>query len=155
MRVFNQKDKSEHYIQFPEEAYTAGTSVNLVFDTKILRLVYSSMTTPATVFDYDLDTRAFTLLKEQEVLGGFNKEDYRSERLNAIVRDGVEVPISLVYKKGFKVDGKSPLLLYAYGFLRAQFRSLLFIEPSFAVGSRICICHCTHSRWRRNGSRLV
>jgi oligopeptidase B len=115
MRVFNQKDKSEHYIQFPEEAYTAGTSVNLVFDTKILRLVYSSMTTPATVFDYDLDTRAFTLLKEQEVLGGFNKEDYRSERLNAIVRDGVEVPISLVYKKGFKVDGKSPLLLYAYG----------------------------------------
>jgi len=115
MRVFNQKDKSEHYIQFPEEAYKAGTSVNLVFDTKILRLVYSSMTTPATVFDYDLDTRAFTLLKEQEVLGGFNKEDYRSERLNAIVRDGVEVPISLVYKKGFKVDGKSPLLLYAYG----------------------------------------
>ncbi len=115
MRVFDLKANSEHYVEFPEDAYTAGTSINLVFDTKVLRLVYSSMTTPASVFDYDMETRAFTFLKEQEVLGGFDKEDYESERLHATVRDGVEVPISIVYKKGFKPNGKSPLLLYAYG----------------------------------------
>ncbi len=105
----------EHYIQFPEEAYVAYTSINPEFDTKLLRLGYQSMTTPPSTFDYGMDNKQFTLLKEQEVLGGFDKEDYRSERLMATATDGTQVPISVVYKKGYQKDGQRPLLLYGYG----------------------------------------
>ncbi len=105
----------EHYIDFGEEAYMAYTQINLEFDTMLLRLGYQSMTTPNTIYDYDMRTRAFKLLKRQEVLGGFNPDDYHTERLMAPARDGVEVPISLVYHKGFQADGSAPLLLYAYG----------------------------------------
>ena len=105
----------EHYIKFPEDSYLAYTSVNREFDTKILRLGYQSMTTPASTFDYGMDTKEFELLKQQEVLGGFDKENYQSERLYATAKDGTKVPISLVYRKGFEKDGKRPLLLYGYG----------------------------------------
>ena len=105
----------EHYVDFPEDAYLAYTSTNPEFDTKVLRLGYTSMTTPSSTFDYDMDTRKFTLLKEQAVLGGFDKNNYQSERMFATARDGTKVPISLVYRKGFKKDGTQPLLLYAYG----------------------------------------
>lgn len=114
LRVFDAATE-DHYIQFPEKAYTAGSSTNLNFDTELFRLVYTSMTTPVSIFDYNMKTREFSLLKEQEVLGGFDKNDYASERLNAVVRDGVEVPISLVYKKGFEKDATAPCLLYGYG----------------------------------------
>jgi oligopeptidase B len=114
LRVFDAA-MEDHYIQFPEKAYTAGSSTNLNFDTELFRLVYTSMTTPVSIFDYNMKTREFSLLKEQEVLGGFDKNDYASERLNAVVRDGVEVPISLVYKKGFEKDATAPCLLYGYG----------------------------------------
>jgi oligopeptidase B len=85
------------------------------FDTDILRIGYSSMTTPNSIYDYNMITKDRTLLKQQEVVGGFNGDDYVSERLYATARDGVKVPISLVYKKGYKKDGTSPLLLYGYG----------------------------------------
>lgn len=105
----------EHYIDFGEDAFLAYTSTNRVADTDILRIGYTSLTTPNTTYDYNMKTKEFTVLKETEVLGGFNKEDYASERIYAKVRDGVEVPISIVYKKGFKKDGSQPLLLYGYG----------------------------------------
>jgi oligopeptidase B len=105
----------EHYIDFGEDAYMAYTSTNLQFDTRLLRIGYTSLTTPNTVYDYDMETRELTQLKQQEVLGGFKPEDYASERIMAKVRDGVEVPISIVYRKGFKKDGQQPLLLYGYG----------------------------------------
>lgn len=105
----------EHYIQFPEEAYLAYTSINMDFDTHLLRLGYQSMATPNTTYDYNMDTRQFTLLKQEEVLGGFDPADYHTERLLAPTRDGVHVPISLVYRKGFRHDGQAPLLLYGYG----------------------------------------
>ncbi|MEN0005392.1 MAG: prolyl oligopeptidase family serine peptidase, partial [Bacteroidota bacterium] len=105
----------EHYIDFGEDAYLAYTSANPEFDTKLLRLGYTSMTTPNSTFDYDMETKAFTLLKEQEVVGDFNKEDYQSERFFVEVRDGEKVPVSMVYKKGFKKDGTQPVLLYGYG----------------------------------------
>lgn len=105
----------EHYIEFLEEAYVASTSTNPEFDTNTLRISYQSMTTPDSVIDYNMVDRTRQLMKEQPVLGGFDKANYASERLYVTARDGAVVPISLVYKKGFKKDGKQPLLLYAYG----------------------------------------
>ena len=99
IRVINRKTKEDHYVNFGEKAYTAYASTNLELDTHILRLAYTSLTTPSTHFDYDMNTREFTLLKEQEILGVFDKEDYKSERLMVKVRDGVKVPVSLVYHK--------------------------------------------------------
>jgi oligopeptidase B len=105
----------EHYIDFGEDAFLAYTTTNPEYETSTLRLGYTSMTTPNTTYDYDMVTKEFKLLKQQEVVGEFNPDNYQSERLFVKVRDGVEVPISLVYKKGFKKDGSQPILLYAYG----------------------------------------
>ncbi len=107
-------DRDEHYIQFPEDAYLAYTGANMEFDTDILRIGYQSMTTPNSTFDYNMKSRQFKLLKEQEILGGFDKNNYTSERLMATARDGTKIPISLVYRKDKKTD-KQPLLLYGYG----------------------------------------
>ena len=115
----------EHYISFGEKAYMAYTSINLEFDTPVLRIGYQSLTTPQTTHDYHMQAREFTLLKQKEVLGGFNKEDYRSERVYATARDGVKVPISIVYHKDFKKDGTNPVLLYGYGSYGAS------MDPSF------------------------
>ncbi|MFY7827575.1 MAG: S9 family peptidase [Flectobacillus sp.] len=115
LRVINQRNQEEHYLNFGEPAYDAGVGYNPDFDTNILRFHYTSLTTPSSVFDYNMDTKDKTLMKEQEVLGVFNKEDYQTERLFATARDGAKIPISIVYKKGFKKDGSQPLLQYAYG----------------------------------------
>ena len=105
----------EHYLDFGEPAYDAYVGTNEVFDTTSLRFVYSSMTTPRTDFDYDMDSRDKVQVKQQEVLGGFDSANYRTERLRAPARDGAQVPISIVYRKGFERDGTGPLLLYGYG----------------------------------------
>lgn len=105
----------EHYIDFGEDAYLAYTDTNPEFDTEVLRIGYQSMTTPPTTYDYNMKTKGMELLKQQEVLGGFNSDDYVSERIYAKARDGVSVPISIVYHKDFKKDGTQPLLLYGYG----------------------------------------
>ncbi|MCB9081342.1 MAG: S9 family peptidase [Lewinellaceae bacterium] len=106
----------EYYIQFPEEAYMAYTGINMEFETNLLRIGYQSLTTPNTTYDYHMDTRQFTLLKQEEVLGGFHSDDYQSERIYVPARDGqAMIPVSIVYKKGMVRDGFSPLLLYGYG----------------------------------------
>ncbi len=105
----------EHYIKFPEDAYVAYTSTNPEFDTEVLRLSYQSMTTPSSTFDYNMRTKEFQLLKQQDVLGGFDANNYQSERVYVSARDGAKVPVSIVYRKGIKKDGKAPLLLYGYG----------------------------------------
>ncbi len=105
----------EHYINFGEDVYSAYTSTNLDFDTEVLRVGYTSLTTPNSVFDYNMKSKDFKLLKEQEIVGGYDKSQYKSERLYATTKDGVKVPISIVYKKGYEKDGKQPLLLYGYG----------------------------------------
>ncbi len=109
------KSGDEHYIKFDEEAYSVWTSVNLDFETELLRIGFTSMTTPNSTFDYDIKSRKMKLLKQQEVVGDFNPTDYQSEKIMVTSRDGVEVPLSLVYKKGFVKDGKQPILLYGYG----------------------------------------
>lgn len=115
LRIMPWKGGGEHYIAFQEDAYVAGTSVNLEFDTDELRISYQSMTTPSTTYDYNMRTRNFNLLKQQEVLGGFSVEDYRSERIYVTARDGAKVPVSIVYHKSFVKNGQNPLLLYGYG----------------------------------------
>ncbi len=114
-RVIHMHEKSEYYIDLKEQAYTAWFSANPEFATEMLRFGYSSMTTPTSTFDFHMKTKERTLLKQQEVVGGFNPDEYFSERLFATAADGSKVPISLVYRKGIKKDGSSPLLLYGYG----------------------------------------
>lgn len=115
LRIINQKDQKEHYVDFEEETYTANTSVNLDFDTDLLRFSYTSLTTPQSTFDYNMKTKEKKLLKQQEVIGDFNPSDYETKRLFAMADDSVKIPISIVYKKGIKLDGNNPLLLYGYG----------------------------------------
>ncbi|MEM9896430.1 MAG: S9 family peptidase [Bacteroidota bacterium] len=115
LRVIQQEDGSEHYLDFGEPAYNAYISVNAEFDSKVLRYGYTSLTTPNSTFDYNMETKERTLMKQQEVVGGHEPSDYVSERVFATARDGVKVPISIVYKKGFKKDGTRPLLQYGYG----------------------------------------
>ena len=115
LRVIDLKTNKSHRIEFPEPVYTAFVQTNREFNTKTLRFAYQSLVTPNSVFDYDMDTKQRTLLKQTEVPGGFDKANYQSERTFATASDGTKVPISVVYRKGTKLDGKAPLLLYGYG----------------------------------------
>ena len=115
IRVINHTTGDDHYVNFGDSAYSAFATSNMEFDSKILRISYTALKTPSTLFDYDMDTREFTTLKEQEVLGDFDKNDYLSQRLMIEARDGQKVPVSLVHHKNTKIDGKAPMLLYAYG----------------------------------------
>ena len=115
LRVRPWSGKKEHYLDFGEPAYLAYISTNPEFKTDMLRFVYTSMTTPRTTYDYNMVTRDKTLLKQDEVLGGFDSKNYKTERLYAKVRDGARVPVSLVYRKGIRKDGDNPLVLYGYG----------------------------------------
>ena len=115
MRVKNLKDNNEHYLNFGEAAYAANFGSNPDYNNTTLRYVYTSLTMPNSTYDYDLVARNKKLMKQQQIVGGYNASDYVSERLYATAIDGTKVPISLVYKKGFKKDGNAPLLLYSYG----------------------------------------
>ena len=115
LRIISWDGNEDYYLPFDSETYTAYVGNNPEFDSDILRYTFNSLTTPSSVIDYNFKTKKRTIQKEQEVLGTFDKNDYTSERVWATVRDGVKVPVSLVYKKGIKKNGSSPLLLYAYG----------------------------------------
>ena len=115
LRVHGFSDGRWREVAFPEPVYTAFASGTPEFDSKALRYSYQSLTTPPSVYDYDMAAGTSVLLKREEVLGGFDPGRYVSERLWATARDGVKVPISIVYPKGFARDGQAPLWLYAYG----------------------------------------
>ncbi len=108
-------DGTEHSIAFAEEAYALGMSPGYEFDTQTLRFSYSSMTTPAETYDYDMTTRARVLRKRQEVPSGHNPADYVTRRLFAPAADGARVPVSILYHKDTPLDGSAPLFLYGYG----------------------------------------
>ena len=116
-----------YYLPFESETYTAYTTTNVDFDTEILRFGYQSLTTPSSVMDFNMRTKEKKVLKEQEVLGGkFDKNNYVEERIWATAEDGTKLPISMVYRKGIKKDGKNPFLLYAYGSYGST------IDPTFS-----------------------
>lgn len=109
------EDGAEHEIGFEEEAYDLNMGAGFEYDTTRLRFSYSSMTTPAEVYDYDMETRERTFRKRQEVPSGHNPADYVTRRIFARASDGETVPISLVHRKGLSLDGSAPCLLYGYG----------------------------------------
>jgi oligopeptidase B len=114
-RVTDLRTGAVHRIDFPEPVYSAFPTGNAEFDTATFRFSYQSLVTPSSVFDYDMNTRERRLLKQVEVLGGYDASRYQSERLWATAPDGVRVPISAVYRKDLKRDGTAPLYLYGYG----------------------------------------
>lgn len=127
LRVMEWQTDKEHYIPFNDPAYMAFASGNPEFDTEVLRYTYSSMTTPQTVYDYNMRTRSQELMKQNEVMDeNFDPANYVCERVYATVRDGVKVPVSIVYHKNTKMDGSAPLLLYGYGSYGYS------IDPSFS-----------------------
>jgi oligopeptidase B len=115
LQIIRWADKKEHHISFDEEVYTADAGYNPDFESNIFRFNYSSLTTPNSVFDYNMATKERKLMKRQEVIGDFDPARYESKRLFAIASDGTRIPVSVVYKKGVKSDGTNPLLLYGYG----------------------------------------
>ena len=115
VRVQKLATGEEHPITFPEPTYTVSEGSNPEFNTTTLRFSYSSLITPQSVFDYDMETQQRELKKETEVLGGYDRTQYKSEWLMATAKDGTQIPISIVYKQGIKKDGKNPLFLTGYG----------------------------------------
>ena len=115
IRVMPWAGGAGYYLEFDEPAYRANLNVNLQFDTNMLRFEYTSMKTPLSIYDYNMAARSKTLLKREEVLGGFDPENYAIERLYAPATDGTLIPLSILYRKGLNKDGGNPLLLYGYG----------------------------------------
>jgi len=115
LRVRPWSGAGEHDIAFDETVFDTYLSVNREPDTRLLRFGYESLTTPTSTYDYDMARRTRTLLKQEEVLGGFDTSHYQAERLTVTAPDGEEIPVSLVSKAGISRDGSHPLLLYGYG----------------------------------------
>ncbi|TYB76484.1 S9 family peptidase [Bizionia myxarmorum] len=115
LRIISWNGEEDYYLPFESETYTAYLGNNPEFNSDVLRYGYNGMKTPSSVIAYHFKTKTSVVLKEQEVLGDFNKDDYEAERIWAKARDGEKIPMSLVYKKGLKKDGNNPLLLHAYG----------------------------------------
>ena len=115
LEIFDFKTSKLSSIKFPEPVYSVSVAQNREFATAVVRYNYQSLVTPSSVFDYNMNTGKSTLLKETEVPGGFDRKNYKSERLFAVATDGTKIPLSMVYRQGTKLDGSAPLLLYGYG----------------------------------------
>lgn len=115
IHLVNTLNPESHFLSFDEPTFVAGIGSNPEYDTNILRFNYTSLTTPSSVYDYNMDTKEKKLMKQQEILGGFGTDQFVTERMLATANDGTQIPISIVFKKGFIKDGSAPLLLYAYG----------------------------------------
>ena len=126
MEVIDRVSGEAHVIDVGEDVYVAFPDDNYEFDSTVFRYGYESMTTPESVYDYDLVARERQMIRQKEVLGGFSRNNYVSERLWATARDGTKIPVSLVYRKGIELDGQNPLLQYAYGSYGSS------IDPGFS-----------------------
>jgi len=115
LRIMPWEGIQEYYLDFGEEAYTAYIGNNPEFDTDVLRFGYTSMTTPSSVYDYNMVSKEKTLMKQQEVIGDFDPDNYETKRIYATADDGTKIPLSILYRKGMKKNAKNPLLLYGYG----------------------------------------
>lgn len=115
IRIQKTNTSKEDYVEFEEPTYAASVIATPDYNSKMLRYTYTSLITPNTIYDYNIDSKEKKVMKVREVLGGYNKEEYETQRLFATATDGTKIPISIVYKKGFKKDGNQPVLLYGYG----------------------------------------
>ncbi len=145
IEVYENNTQTHHQIEFPDAAYTVDFGTNPSLETQLLRLEYSSMTSPRKILDYDLQTRASLIKKTQVIPSGYSEENYVSERLQAEARDGAQVPISLVYNKNTVLDESTPIHLYAYGAYGHA------ISPSFSTSrlsllDRGFVCAIAHIR---------
>lgn len=148
-------------IATPESVYTMGMSANAEFDTPVIRYSYSSMITPVSTYEYNFKTNKSELLKQQEIPSGYDKTKYETTRVWAVARDGVKIPVSIVMKKGTKLDGKSPLLLYAYGSYGYSMTPN-FSTPRLSLVDRGMIYAIAHIRggselgekWRQDGRMM-
>ncbi|MGN6734802.1 MAG: hypothetical protein ACTHMB_22975 [Candidatus Binatia bacterium] len=155
IRVVPWSGQGDHYLSFDEPAYRASLGANLEFDTTHLRFEYTSMRTPLSIYDYDMTSRQRTLLKREEVLGGFDSENYITERLHARAADGAEIPLSVLYRKGLTRNGDNPLLLYGYGSYGLQHRRGIPVAALEFGRSRLCFRHCPYP-WRSGiGTAMV
>lgn len=135
IRVVPWSGAGDHYLEFDEPAYRANLNVNLQFDTTTLRFEYTSMKTPLSIYDYDMATKQRILLKQEEVLGGFNSDNYMTERLYARASDGTEIPLSILYRKGIEKNSGNPFLLYGYGSYGFSFDAA-FSSPRLSMVDR-------------------
>lgn len=126
LRVIDKKSNESKRIATPEEVYSMNVGSNPEYDNAKVRYVYNSMVTSPSTFDYDVKSGKSELLKQQEVLNGYDAKNYETKRVWATARDGVKVPVAIVYKKGVKFDGSAPMLLYSYGSYGVS------IPPSFS-----------------------
>lgn len=128
IEIIDFKTDKRHRVKFPEPVYSANLTLNREFNSSVVRYGYNSLVTPYSVFDYDMNTGKSTLLKQTEVPGGFDRTNYKAERVFATAADGTKIPMSMVYRKGVKRDGTAPLLLYGYGSYGVS------IPPTFSSG---------------------
>ncbi len=115
LRVKYWDDSRDYYVNFEEDSYLAYLATNPEFDTHVIRIGFSSLRIPTSIYEYDVLTKELTLLKRQEVVGGYDERDYRALRKYATAADGTKIPISIIYHKDTRIDGRAPLLLYGYG----------------------------------------
>ncbi len=161
IKVIKWENFESYLIEFDDPTYTVGFSLNPDAKTEILRFEYTSLTTPSSVFDFNMKTKERVLLKQQPVLGDFSSADYTSERLMATAPDGVKVPISIVYKKGFEKNGSRPCFITGYGAYGFSY------DPSFSSvrlsllnrGFVYAIAHCRGGQdlgriWYEDGKLL-
>lgn len=115
VHIINLQSNASHYLAFDEPVYLANLMYTPDYNSDVIRFNYTSLITPSTVYDYNMGTKEKKQMKQQEVVGGYDKTQYETERVFATAKDGTKVPMSIVYKKGFTKDGNGPLLLYGYG----------------------------------------
>ena len=145
IRVTDFRSGQSHRAKFPEPAYTTFPAANPEWDTSLFRYNYQSLVTPSSVFDYDMDQRDSKLLKQTEVPGGYDPKQYQSERIYATAKDGVRIPISLVYKKGIKRDGAAPMHLVGYGSYGFPY-PVSFSSNRLVLLDRGMVCAIAHIR---------
>ena len=161
MRILDFRTNAVKSVGFPEPVYSAFPGTNPEFDTAKFRFTYQSFVTPPSVYEYDMDSGAKTMLKQTEVLGGYDPSVYESARIEARAADGTAVPISLVYRKGLRRDGLSPLLLYGYGSYGISI-PVTFSVPRLSLLERGVVYALAHIRgggdlgeqWRDDGKML-
>jgi oligopeptidase B len=117
----------EYYIDFNEEVYAVQSNVNMDYESSVFRFSYTSLTTPNSIFDFNIVTKERTLMKQVEVLGGFDQNNYETKRIYATSMDGTKIPMSIVYRKGMEKNGNNPALIYGYGSYGAT------MDPSFRL----------------------